>query len=344
MAKMTLTDLLPGILGLVGGAVSPQAGQAGAATLEMADAFKQRRRRQGIEDEQLERARKNQAMSEEAFQQSKDRYNWAKEDQVRQTLEQQRVDEERARAVNALGKAKEGLIKEGYTIPVEFENWVPDTEEAVIQATDKIRSYSSETPIDGEAADRLSAELKARGQVRYGNVRRNGVVGREMMGGYPQSTRSGLPEGTTTLFNQRQAIDAAGLSLEQATEDVHEKTSEEFSEGREAAGVDGAIKVGFEEGDTAAAAEDLLRSETVPDTSQEWQAVETKQLTLQQAIQDFITTGTLRPEALQLFLQANANSMGQSAGVAPTAAGSTKKEPSVRPDVVGPIIDKYRRK
>lgn len=59
MSKLgqTLKDLAPGLIGGAVGAVSPQAGESLTNAIGMADAFKQRRRTQAIQDERLIRER-----------------------------------------------------------------------------------------------------------------------------------------------------------------------------------------------------------------------------------------------------------------------------------------------
>ncbi len=217
MAKMTLMDILPGILGLAGGALSPKAGEAAGATLEMADQFKQRHRRQALMDEEAarrtvsdERAARQEARSLKSFQ-------WQEADQIYQEGERTRAAEERSRALNAWGETKKELAAEGIEILPEYANWQPDTEEQVGIVGGKHRELASNTPISEELANEMSAQLKAKGEVMYAPVRLSatGTVVRKMLGGYPQSTAAAPPGAaavTGAIEEYADSVDELGLA------------------------------------------------------------------------------------------------------------------------------------
>lgn len=331
MAKMTLMDMLPGILGLVGGAVSPQAGEAGAATLEMADQFKQRHRRQALMDEEAERRKVSDERAARAEERSIRSFQWAEADQLAQDRERQRVDAERTRALNAFGKMKEQLAAEGYAIPAEYAEWTPDTEENVQQAGREIRTLASNTPMSAEDADAWHAKLKAEGRVVYAPVRRNGIVSKEMLGGYKQQASTKVPPGATQVMNAIEGYSKSLEELELAESTLGEQGYEQSIEALD-----------LPEGQTVDPMTVTKPMQSITTVAQR-AALKKAKIGANAAESNLTTTGMLYPELMQKYLPLLARYLGGSDTQGLPAAGSAppSKEKNVRPEVVSALVAKH---
>ena len=183
MAKMTLTDLLPALLGLGIGAASPKAGQAGATTLDMFGKMKDQKRQQGRQDVADERAVlgearavRGEARADESAQRAGESHNAT---MGKWTLEQ----DNRA----AAQKTADAAIAADPNMPQGTQDAIRgmDTSKAV---NDYVTEYPMNMVVDEANLDTERVKLK-RGETRWMSVRwKDGSVSRYGLRNEPEST------------------------------------------------------------------------------------------------------------------------------------------------------------
>lgn len=332
---VTLKDLLPGLIGAGVGAISPKAGKAGVQTLEMADAFGQRRRRQGMEDERMEMSRAAAGRSEEAAGRAGKSFEWGKENFAHQSRVRADMDNEKALAKNAGASIMRGYEEAGTEIPEGLKAGMAgaDTRAEVSQFAEKIKKFISDTPMSIEAADKYALTLGP-GEVAYANVRtEDGQIVRQALRNPNHPTGSGTLSGLGTVTSAADTFMKAQEDAALASQKLGSIESTHRMETLEDLPTGGEMRA-MPSTEVARAGEGAVRAPRY--TSPEQRASEANaQLNVQQAFRSLIMKGVPYPEALKQILPMV---MGQSGGL--PQQGTMPKEqvvdgPSSTPGAAG---------
>jgi hypothetical protein len=229
MAKMTLMDLLPAILGFAGGAASPKFGAAAGQTLEMADAFKQRRRSQTLEEERMDMARGSEKRAEAGEQREAasagravQNFQWSQHRMILADQEKADLDADEARLKNAAGAdwgpLEEESKRRGVTIPETMKTsfFGAKTFADSRAAEGDIKQYFADNTIMDENV--VKANLQPGESTTIVVRGPNGVPMKKNIykpikgesGGGTDTT------GVTAMVNSLQGVQKANLTLEQA--------------------------------------------------------------------------------------------------------------------------------
>lgn len=309
---VTLKDLLPGILGLAAGSVSPRAGRAGAMAIDQYQGIQDRNRRQTLEDERMQMSRSSAARAERGEARATQNFEWARADQIWQDNERQRITEERGRARDVGAQ----IVAENQDMPVDFRNAFLNAESdtEIRQLQGQYTQFVSDTPVDPSQLDAIRESLKP-GEYKRVYVRdpQTGAVSAQTLH-KPQVSQSGSGmTGFSTLLNAGQGVQSAGLTLEQARGD---RDKHIFDEGTKNVESYDAVTDQY-----AAQKPGGVRVPRI-DTTQQDQAIQRGELGLQQAGQDFQVRAAQYPEFLMQVIQLLAGDMtsGVNMSTQPAAA------------------------
>ncbi|HUV74221.1 MAG TPA: hypothetical protein VMW79_07925 [Anaerolineae bacterium] len=310
---MKFQDLLPAIGGFAAGAISPQTGKAGVATLDMMTNMKDRRRQREMADERMDMSRRSEGRSEQSFE-------WAKANNLYTAKQREDDEHERAMARNAAAKAMESFKGSAYPEYFNDELMGAETRAQVGQISTKIHNFVSNTPMSQKAADEYAAQLGP-GEIAYVTVRaENGQLVRQGLRNpkYPYNQRSTEPgqlgslEAITDVSDAMTGYENAQITfagqqkeaLDKAHEDIPDATmwgSPEY-EGQIAKAGGGPIKV--------------PRSSTATQRGK----VRDAEADVQSAIADVHKYFAAYPELRQQIMAALAQTLGDQAAAAPAAA------------------------
>lgn len=213
---MDFKALLPGLLGLLTGSVSPQAGRAGAMGIEFIQNTQDRNRRQTLEDERMEMSRGAEQRAVESHNASLESHEWARADQIAQDNDRRRAEDERVRARDAAAGIMAGYDAQGREVPAHLRTAMlgAETEAAVGVVGKQIQDYLNDTPVS------LEFVQSWQGNPTYFTVRlpaeQGGGLVKMYAPGKQKAESTAYTKGATSLLNAGQAVQKAGVTLEQA--------------------------------------------------------------------------------------------------------------------------------
>lgn len=342
---VTLKDLLPGLIGLGVGSISPRAGAAGANTLETMQEMKDKRtaREYGAERMEMSRDAASRAVAAEGRAQKAELRadsNYTYQERLRAD-----ADHEEALARNSAKELVTSLEALG-PLPTEIRDplLASKTQSQVAQYGEKARAFYSNTPMDAKAIADYQKTLQP-GVIAYVTERLpGGRLVKRTVRGPALKTGSGLT-GLTTGLNAAQRLQGAGMTLEHAEEEYTEAGEAQFAKGRENAYVTEPIR-----SSDPGAAGDLLRSETILDLGDEERAIEKAEFGMQGAQQDFLATLMQHPEMIQALMQILGGQMVNGLNLAPQGGAPAQAQTQAQAAPTSPRVsaiaysDTYKKK
>jgi hypothetical protein len=259
----------------------------------MADAFKQRRRTQGMQDERMDMSRDSSARAAQSFE-------WATANQARRDREYREQTDERAAARNAGGQMIADFESRGIQLPehIKAPMAMAESMEQFNTLGAQAKKFVSETPMNPEAVEKYRLSLKP-GEYAYVTERQpNGSLIKRTIRGEGQTTGAGM-KGFTEGLNSFQRMEGAGMTLEHAKADkdaAYEKDVQSTLEG-----VDAKDMKRMDDTQVARAGGGPVKFPR-HDSTQEDQAIEKAQAGVGYAQQDFFAQIMKNPQILQ-FLQ-----------------------------------------